>query len=131
MKYLLEHWKWSEETDANDFMEFCQEFLGYLEEPHVVLSDDLDHAKKVGAMGHFSPETGVIWILRGRRVRADWYRTLAHELVHHAQRESGESLNGQTGSDTENEANSKAGEILRHWGKRNPGIFESALIRTR
>lgn len=126
MKYLLEHHDWLGGSDLTDFLEFCKSELGYSTEPNIELSDDLDHAKQVGSMGHFDPETRVIWVYRGRRVKADWYRTLAHELVHHAQRERGSSLDGSTGSETENEANSMAGVILRAWGKRNPEIFESA-----
>ncbi len=33
----------------------------------------------------------------------DVLRTLAHELVHHKQREDGQELNGEDGSNTENE----------------------------
>lgn len=130
MKYLLEHRDWLEKLDITDFLGFCQSELGYAEEPQIEFSDDLQHAQSVGSMGHFTPETGIIWVFKGRRVKADWYRTLAHELVHHAQRERGDALDGQTGSETENEANAKAGEILRAWGKRDPAIFESKYGET-
>lgn len=126
MKYLLEHSEWTQNSETEEFMQFCKEVLKYSEDPIVEFSDDLGHAQSVGAMGYFNPETGKIWVFKGRRVRADWYRTLAHELVHHAQRERGEVLNGHTGSETENEANAQAGVILREWGQLNPAIFESA-----
>lgn len=126
MKYLLEHREWTQNSETAEFMQFCKEVLKYAEDPSVEFSDDLDHAQSVGAMGYFNPETRQIWVFKGRRVRADWYRTLAHELVHHAQRERGEVLNGHTGSETENEANAQAGVILREWGQHNPAIFESS-----
>jgi hypothetical protein len=127
MKYILEHRSWLDQSDLTSFLDFCKAKLGYSAEPRIDLSDDLQHAKEVGSMGHFDPGTGIIWVFKGRRVKADWYRTLAHELVHHAQRERGDTLDGSTGSDTENEANSKAGEILRAWGKMDPAIFESSF----
>ena len=130
MKYLLEHREWMERSEIEDFLNFCQQQLGYQTEPEIEFSDDLQHAKEAGSMGHFDPATGIIWVFKGRRVRADWYRTLAHELVHHAQRERGDELDGTTGSETENEANAKAGEILRAWGKREPAIFESRYGET-
>jgi hypothetical protein len=125
MKYLLEHRDWIDKSELTEFLAFCKGELGYEMEPKIEFSDDLQHAQAVGSMGYFDPITGLIWIFRGRRVRADWYRTLAHELVHHSQREEGRALDGTTGSETENEANSKAGAILRVWGKSRPAIFES------
>jgi hypothetical protein len=126
MKYLLEQKDWIDRSDLTEFLDFCKQELGYSAEPHINFSDDLQHAQEVGSMGYFDLETGVIWIFKGRRVKADWYRTLAHELVHHAQRERGSELDGSTGSETENEANAMAGSILRVWGRQNPAIFESA-----
>jgi hypothetical protein len=126
MKYILEHRQWTEKNDLAEFMQFCKEVLEYDTDPSVKFSDDLQHAQEIGAMGYFNPETRTIWVFKGRRVRADWYRTLAHELVHHAQRERGEVLNGHTGSETENDANAKAGAVLRMWGRHNPAIFEGA-----
>jgi hypothetical protein len=124
MKYLLEHESWKKGLELEEFMQFCKQALGYEQEPIVNFSDDLQKAQELGSMGYFDPATNEIWVFRGRRVRADWYRTLSHELVHHAQRELGASLDGSDGSDTENEANAKAGEILRAWGRKDPAIFE-------
>jgi hypothetical protein len=38
---------------------------------------------------------------------------------------NGNELNGEDGSDTENEANAMAGVIMREFGRENPEIFES------
>lgn len=127
MKYLLEHESWQNGLDLQEFMKFCKQSLGYSQEPNLSFSDDLQMAQELGSMGYFDPSTNEIWVFKGRRVKADWYRTLAHELVHHAQREMGTNLDGSDGSDTENEANAKAGEILRAWGRKDPAIFESAV----
>jgi hypothetical protein len=56
---------------------------------------------------------------------ADICRTVSHELVHLSQKQKGQPLDGTTGSDTENEANSKAGQIMRKFAQINPMIFEA------
>jgi hypothetical protein len=52
---------------------------------------------------------------------------LAHELVHHKQNLEGRLKDavkdGEDGSPIENEANAKAGEIVRRYGKLNPSIY--------
>jgi hypothetical protein len=57
---------------------------------------------------------------------ADILRTLGHELVHHKQNLDGKinAQSGITGSDEENEANAKAGVLLRKFGKINDDIYE-------
>lgn len=61
------------------------------------------------------------------RNTGDIMRSLAHELVHHMQfiegRLDNPSEQGKDGTDIENEANAKAGEIVRKWGKENPEIY--------
>lgn len=49
----------------------------------------------------------------------DVMRTLAHELVHYTHNHT----NGEDGSDDENEANAKAGVIMRRFAKANPELF--------
>jgi hypothetical protein len=74
------------------------------------------------ALGYFNSETKDIVIAFKNRHQMDIMRTLAHELVHRKQSESGE-INGETGSSNENEANALAGVLLRHWGEKNPDHF--------
>lgn len=107
----------------HEFLRFCKEKIGYKERAKVLISDDHAKAARIGGMGAFFPDLQVIWVLRGKRLRADWYRTLAHELVHHGQREKGLTLNGSDGSEHENEANSVAAVILREYGRRDPKIY--------
>jgi antirestriction protein ArdC len=106
-----------------DFIRFCIAELGITTGPNIKIGDDHAKAQEHRAMGYYSPAENTIWVLRGQRVPADWYRTLAHELVHWRQRERGETLDGADGSETENEANSKAAVLLREWGRQNPDIY--------
>lgn len=116
--------EWQSERESSDFMKHCQRVLGLAELPTVEFSDDHAEAARLGAMAYFDPANGHVWCLRGRRLAADWQRSLAHELVHWAQLLRGERLDGSTGSPHENEANALAGQIMREWGSRNPRIFD-------
>ena len=123
MKYIKESREWQEDRQLEDFISFCHQQLGWTSTPNIHISDDHGEAQFHKSMGYFNPKENRIWVLRGSRVRADWYRTLAHELVHHTQRDRGQQLDGADGSAIENEANSLAGILLREWGRRNPTIF--------
>lgn len=106
-----------------DFISFCIDKLELKTSPKIRIGDDHRKSQEVRAMGYYSPSEDLIWVLRGKRVPADWYRTLAHELVHWRQRELGQQMDGSDGSDLENEANSKAAVLLREYGRPNPEIY--------
>ena len=124
MKYIKESSEWQATTEVEQFCQFCWSKLQWSTKPVIIVTDDHAEAESVKSMGAFNPRTGEIRVLRGDRLTADWYRTLAHELVHHAQRDSGQTLDGADGSTIENEANSQAAVILREYGRLNPQIFQ-------
>ena len=124
MKYIKESSEWQATTELEQFCQFCWSKLQWSTKPVIIVTDDHAEAQDIKSMGAFNPRTGEIRVLRGARLTADWYRTLAHELVHHAQRDSGKVLDGADGSDIENEANSQAAVILREYGRLNPQIFQ-------
>ena len=124
MKYIKESSEWQATTEVEQFCQFCWSRLHWTSKPVIVVTDDSTEAQDIKSMGSFNPRTGEIRVLRGARLTADWYRTLAHELVHHTQRDTGKALDGADGSDIENEANSQAAVILREYGRLNPQIFK-------
>ena len=124
MKYIKESSEWQATTEVEQFCQFCWSKLQWSTKPVIIVTDDHAEAQYIKSMGAFHPRTGEIRVLRGARLTADWYRTLAHELVHHAQRDSGKVLDGADGSTIENEANSQAAVILREYGRQNPQIFQ-------
>lgn len=124
MKYIKESSEWQATTEVEQFCQFCWSRLKWSTKPVIIVTDDHAEAQDIKSMGSFHPRTGEIRVLRGARLTADWYRTLAHELVHHAQRDSGQTLDGADGSTIENEANSQAAVILREYGRLNPQIFQ-------
>ena len=105
------------------FIAYCIKELKLTTAPKIRIGDDHHKAQQVRAMGYYSPSENLIWVLRGDRVPADWYRTLAHELVHWRQRELGQEMDGSDGSDLENQANSTEGVLLREWGRRHDSIY--------
>jgi len=114
------------EDIANHFMSYALKKLGIKKAPKIKLDKDNARAKDLKAMGGYMPGEHAIWIYTGNRNAADVLRTLGHELVHARQKETKPegSLDGSTGSDDENEANSLAGVLLREYGAMRPEIYE-------
>jgi hypothetical protein len=113
----------------NEFINYVKNELGLIQTPKIDFSDDIDHVKEQCSFGYFSPDTNIIWVYTGDRNMADIFRTLAHELVHRKQEEDGKINyeSGETGSDIENEANAKAGVLLRDFGKKHDGIYDTSI----
>jgi hypothetical protein len=77
------------------------------------------------SFGGYEPDSGTIKLVTGGRHLVDILRTLAHELVHYHQHQTGQELDGDTGSDTENEANARAGIIMRDFAQKHPDALGS------
>jgi cytidyltransferase-like protein len=96
-----------------------------VDKPKVFVINSPTYSQEHKSFGGYYPQEQEIKIVVHNRNMADILRTLAHELVHHMQNLNGNELNGEDGSDTENEANAMAGVIMREFGRENPEIFES------
>lgn len=110
--------------------QLIREFVGYcLKELH--LKSPLPKIKlttdksKTQTYGHMQPGVEIV-VYTGNRNLGDCLRTISHELVHVQQEQLGKitEKSGETGSPQENEANAKAGILLREFGKKHPEIFE-------
>jgi hypothetical protein len=93
-----------------------------------ILIDDADFSKKTGAFGMMNSD-GIIYVSIINRHPIDILRTVAHEFVHYKQSIKGTRLNPNPGSPSENEANAKAGELMRKYGKLHPELFDLISIR--
>lgn len=111
------------EDSLEYFVEWVCEQLKIEKCPDIEIGHDHEAAVQMRSMAYFHPGEYRIFVLAGNRLKADWYRSLVHELTHAAQFERGEDLDGSTGSPHENEANSMAGQLLRDWGKKDPSIY--------
>ena len=106
------------------FILFVNDYLS-LEKPCMVkLTTDRED---ITTTAYYDIVNRVVCVYIKDRAIMDVMRSVAHELVHHHQNEKGQlkglASEGADGSDIENEANAKAGEIIRVFGKQNPEIY--------
>lgn len=109
------------------FVDFVNEKLALNNNlPKIILSSDENEAKQMHSFGKFMPSNKKIRVVIVNRNLADILRTLAHEMVHYKQLIDNKLVvtSNHTGSNEENEANSKAGELMREFGEHYPIIFE-------
>lgn len=113
-----------------DFLKYCYSELNIKEAPRVKITRDKKFVKINFSFGGYFPQERAIVVYDNNRNLADCLRTLAHELVHHSQNERGliKPESGKDGSEEENEANSKAGVILRSYGRQHPVIYERVSL---
>lgn len=111
---------------ADQFIDYCVKELNIKDKPGIKFVDSKIKAKIQTSFGGYYPGDKKIEVNTAGRHTVDIFRTLAHELVHHKQNEDErlDADSGKTGSDMENEANSRAGVLLRNYGKAKPDLFE-------
>lgn len=104
----------------NDFVKFVAQELQFkgLPKKITLTNDSLEQT-----FGMYTPGSEELIIHVGKRHIADILRTLAHELVHHKQREQGITPDGSDGSEVENEANAMAGTLMRKYRYIHPEIY--------
>jgi hypothetical protein len=108
-----------------DFLPFVMKLLKLDKLPRISVHKTIETGSQP-SFGGYNPADGTIQLALKDRHPADVLRTLAHELVHFKQDQQGEldEQSGATGSNEENEANTKAGIIMRHFNKRFPQYLE-------
>ena len=117
----------SETGTIGEFIKYACKNLAIQSPPrNLTLSYDTNQVKDRRSFGYFDPNSSKVWVYVKNRNMADILRTLAHELVHHQQNLDGRISyeSGKTGSEIENEANAKAGILLRDFGKQNNEIYQ-------
>jgi hypothetical protein len=115
-----------EDELLREFVKYAVKRLGLKNIPHISLINKPNSARDMDTFGEFDFNDGKIEVVKYSRNLADILRTLGHELVHHGQdlNNSLSAEDGETGSAEENEANEKAGILLREFGKLHPEIYE-------
>lgn len=111
-----------------NFKLFLKKELHLTYEIPVILVDDVDFSKKIKAFGEISKEN-IIHLSIINRHPMDILRTLAHEYVHYKQHIDHGLVKSHAGSATENQANAKAGEIVRKYGQLHPQLFDLMPIK--
>ena len=105
------------------FVKFCIKSLELKSVPKIVITNK----KLDGTFGYYNTKTKTLTVSLNDRHEADVMRTLAHELVHLAQDEQNQDIDGSDGSKHENQANAVAGVLMRKWADEDPSLFESEV----
>lgn len=114
------------------FIDFTCDKLGIKETPKLRYKTPEDQGEQP-SFAAYSPSEKVVHVMTKNRHPMDVFRSVAHELVHHKQNEEGLlgrdiAREGSTGSDIENDANSRAGQLMRWYGKANPQCFSMSYV---
>ena len=113
------------EDKIDDFVDFVTGDLDLEDNFTVDITNDSDD---VETLASYDINNNEVTVLGKNRSLPDIIRSVAHELVHHKQNERGELTGrkeeGEDGSPWEDEANAKAGEIVRKYGRENPEIYD-------
>ena len=114
------------EDKIDDFVDFVTGDLDLDDDFTVNITNDSDDVETLASYDINDKE---VTVLGKNRALPDIIRSVAHELVHHKQNERGELTGrkeeGEDGSPWEDEANAKAGEIVRKYGRENPEIYNT------
>jgi hypothetical protein len=117
----------TDEEILKDFVDFCVKELKIESMPRIRLRRDPQWPKTHKTFGRYSDDTKTLEVAWGQRHIMDVLRTVAHELTHKHQHErEGERMGpdaGETGSPYENEANARAGVLMRDYGRLHPEYF--------
>ena len=112
------------------FITFVKSQLALTYDIPIILVDDAEFAKTIRAFGEISNKN-IVHISIINRHPMDILRTVAHEYVHYKQHvELGPNRgSSHAGSSRENQANAKAGELMRKYGELHPELFDLMPLR--
>ena len=115
------------EQILRDFVEFAMQDLGIQQMPTIKLRRDPQWPVVNRTFGRYNNDAQTLEVAWGQRHIMDVLRTVAHELTHKHQHErEGDSMGddaGETGSPYENEANARAGILMRDYAALHPEYF--------
>jgi len=117
----------NDDTLVHDFIQHTAMELGIDPMPEIVLHTDPEWSTNNHSFGRYDPESHTLNVSMPNRHILDVLRTVAHELVHCSQNQQHGNLPpnaGETGSRWENDANARAGIIMRDWANTHPEHFE-------
>jgi len=124
--------KGDEDNQAvNDFIQHVVTELGIDPAPKIVIHTDPEWSEGNHSFGRYEPESNTLNVSLPNRHILDVFRTIAHELVHCDQHQTQGGLPldaGETGSDYENDANARAGIIMRDFAASHPEYFAAESL---
>ena len=117
----------TDEEILKDFIDFCFKELKLKKMPTIKLRRDPQWSVRNRTFGRYINDQHLLEVAFGQRHIMDVLRTVAHELTHKHQheREAVPTDAGETGSPYENEANARAGILMRDYGRLHPELFDA------
>ena len=119
----------SDEEILKDFIRFCVKELKIEQMPTVKLRKDPEWSVRNRTFGRYIDDQHLLEVAWGHRHIMDVLRTVGHELTHKHQHErDGDRMGpaaGETGSPWENEANARAGILMRDYARLHPEFFNA------
>lgn len=114
-----------------DFLPIAIKHLGLKSLPKMRLQKDVDSHHEQPTFGKYDNAEKTLYVDVEERHPMDVIRTIAHELTHFKQDTNGELSHDswETGSPAENEANAKAGVMMREFSKSFPQYLELGAIQ--
>jgi hypothetical protein len=118
------------EDTVTDFVDFCVNKLNIENTPQIRFKRDPAWSKRNRTFGSYNHNTNELIVSLANRHVMDILRTVAHELTHQRQGEVADMPEdaGETGSKWENEANAKAGVLMREYGQQHPDLFAESPV---
>lgn len=116
------------ENIVTTFILFCKKELLLKNLPTIHLIKSSSFSSKIGAFGEINRHNRIFIDIQNRHPM-DVLRTVAHELVHYKQHELGHPGKSYVGSPTENEANAKAGILMRKYASQHSKLFKLTPIK--
>ena len=117
----------TDEEILKDFIDFCVKELKINDMPVIKLRRDPQWSVVHKTFGRYIKDKQLLEVAWGQRHIMDVLRTVAHELTHRHQHErDGDRMGataGETGSPWENEANARAGVLMRDYARLHPDFF--------
>ena len=117
----------TEEDILTDFIDFCSKELKIEHMPIIKLRKDPQWPVVHKTFGRYINDKHLLEVAWGQRHIMDVLRTVAHELTHcHQHERDGDRMGpdaGETGSTYENEANARAGILMRDYARLHPDYF--------
>ena len=127
--FLSEEPPADDESVLRDFVDFCAAELKLEHLPTIKLRKDPQWSVRNRTFGRYTDDQHMLEVAWGNRHIMDVLRTVAHELTHKRQHErDGKRMGsdaGETGSPYENEANARAGVLMRDYGRLHPELFDA------
>jgi len=117
----------SDDTLVHEFIQHTVMELGIDPMPEIHLHTNPEWSTNNHSFGRYDPDSHTLNVSMPNRHILDVLRTVAHELVHCSQNQQHSGLPddaGETGSRWENDANARAGIIMRDWANSHPEHFE-------